>query len=142
MRVSIDSLVTLAGKDGSDSDLQKYEKLPQNIRDALKEEMEENRRNASKQVAKQLVEILNFAEDKKKRNVQRIRALRAEERKLKQELDTIDQAQELAESEANFIPLCNTLGLIHGSELRRLIHEHPDVLEIPEKKVDKKEKKK
>ena len=142
IRVSVESLVTLAGKGGGESDLQKYDRLPANIREALKEEMEANRRDASKKVAKQLVEILNLAEERKQRNVQRIRALRAEERRLKQELDDIDDAQELAESEANFIPLCKTLGLIHGHELRRLSNESPEVLETPKKKVDSKKKSK
>lgn len=142
MRVSTESLVTLAGKGSGESDLQKYDRLPANIREALKEEMEEARRNASKKVARQLVEILNFAEDRKQHNVQRIRALRAEERRLKQELDNIDAAQELAESEANFIPLCKFLGLIPNHDLRRLAQESPDILEVPEKKVDIKKKNK
>lgn len=142
MRVSIESLVTLAGKGGGETDLQKYDRLPANIREALKDEMEANRRDASKKVAKQLVEILNLAEDRKQRNVQRIRAIRAEERRIKQELDDIDNAQELAESEANFIPLCKTLGLIDTQELRRLSNESPEVLDIPKKKIDSKKKSK
>ena len=142
IRVSVSSLVTLAGKKDGDKDLAKYSRLPENIQVALKEEMEENQRRASKQVAKQLVEILNFAEDRKQANVQRIRQIRAEERRLKQELEHIDQAQELAETEANFIPLCSTLGLIGRFELDNIAGSHPEVLKIPEKTVDSKKKSK
>lgn len=142
IRVSVSSLVTLAGKKDGDKDLAKYSRLPANIQAALKEEMEENQRQASKQVAKQLVEILNFAEDRKQANVQRIRQIRAEERRLKQELDNIDKAQELAETKANFIPLCATLGLIDRFELNNIAGNHPEVLEIPEETVDSKKKSK
>lgn len=142
VRVSVQSLVTLAGKKDGDKDLEKYNRLPKNIQEALKEELEENQRKASKQVAKQLVEILNIAEERKRQNVQRIRQIRAEERRLKQELEHIDQAQELAETEANFIPLCSTLGLISHCELNNIADSHPEVLKIPEKTVDSKKKSK
>jgi hypothetical protein len=142
MQVNVDNLLTLANKGSGEDDLKKYERLPDNIREALKAEMEESQRNATKQVAKQLVQILGLAEDAKQSKVEQIRSLRAQERQLKHELETLDKAQELAEKDANFIPLCLNLGLIAPHKVKSISIHHPKVLEYPEKNVDNKKKKK
>lgn len=138
VRISIESLVALAGASKQEDDLAQYSKLPEGVREALKAEMEREREEASRDVAKSLVQVIKISESEKEKAVNRIRLLRAEVERMKTFLNRLDDAQELAESDGNFIPLCSTLGVLPHHEIIRLGQEKPELLEIPKKKVDSK----
>jgi len=97
-------LKALAGAGVQDefSDLQG---IPDELKDALTEEVATEKRQKYARMAKTLLEILRASDEKKKSLVEQLRAVRAQERDLLAKIGDLQEATNAAKETSNYLPL-------------------------------------
>lgn len=109
-RLNIVPLVRLADK-GLASELAEYGSFSPDIQEALKQEMEEEKKKAAQTAAKEIIKLVKTADNRIEQNVLNIRRLRKKEKELKKEMEAISDAKAIGMKSSNFVPLALAVGV-------------------------------
>lgn len=111
--------------------------LPVDIREALKEQMEQQAKTAAADAAKEIMGLLKTHDEKMEDFVLQLREVRAQEKRIKESMEALGKAKKYGLATSNFVPLAlktSKLFLFDLSEEQRALAE------IDESKIPAEEK--
>lgn len=94
---------------------------------AVREALEEDRKNAVKAAAREVVSLIRSADAKKLALINEIRAIRLKEKELLAKLKSIDIATEYGNTTSNYVPLA-----IQVENVGRALGDYQSLTKIPE----------
>lgn len=135
--MNMKDLITLAkGTVGTD-EFDHYDQLPAGIREALVEEMEAEKKLATRNAAKTIMSILKQSDERVQYEVRTIREARKVVDASKARLKRVEDAKEYGLRTNNFIPLMKELNMIDQYSLRQIMQETPSLLLVVPEVVEK-----
>lgn len=105
--------------------------LDEDLRKALDQAMEEERRVNAVAAAQEILALSRQAMDALKVEVEKLREIRREERQVLGRINAINEAKQYATETRNFLPLMNKLGKLSPQQLFELRRDGVSV-EVPE----------
>lgn len=124
---SIETLTALAG--GSKDDLSQYEELPEDLKGALQEMAVEQKKDALKSAAREIMSILDASKNVQKMHIEEVRRLRVAEASSMRAIKAINTAREYAKETNNWLPLAILAGSV---STYRMTDEQRKLSTVPE----------